>query len=243
MSSPYVSDGAISDASESSYISVPISLRSRPVLTPGSPDPGSSDSRSDSSSSEWDSEHLRTNLDASQRSNHQTRPLILTKHLLLIEVPQPVYMPSPGLRRPFPRVERIVFSLPHEDPRIGVHMASLLNSDEEIKNSRNPVFLASGLHEIEFRILWPGYPGASYHRIVNLRGRKNQPITRDQLARYIAASYREFIQECDDEPVDEEMAHWTFKPDGPLSFENLWLIALRHVATNTYQAEIRSNEG
>ncbi|KZT03390.1 uncharacterized protein LAESUDRAFT_367510 [Laetiporus sulphureus 93-53] len=156
-------------------------------------------------------------------------------------VPQPAYRVPPGFRRftvPITdRVQYISFWFEEGAPYGGFHMASLYEEEISVADPHDAVFLGSGITEIDFRIKWPAYPYAEYHRILQLHGRGHMAMTREQLARYVTVSYREFINEHRDRPVEGDVA-WAFQPQGDVDFQDLWLLGLRYVTENTYQAEV-----
>ncbi|THU86176.1 hypothetical protein K435DRAFT_593601, partial [Dendrothele bispora CBS 962.96] len=150
-------------------------------------------------------------------------------------VPQPTYRHNnSSLSRSLRNYQPITFDIVGYSMQ-GVSMRNVLYRSSSINTwmagANDLVFASTGLRRINLRITWPGLEHFDWLRSVNVSG----PITRAQLAYYIAQNFERFLEKAQYER--SAIADWRIGRNG-IRFEHLVLISLYNISGDSFQADI-----
>ncbi|KAG5637803.1 hypothetical protein H0H81_003135 [Sphagnurus paluster] len=157
-------------------------------------------------------------------------------------LPQPPYTPASKWRNAMGRLDPVQSAITFEYtnmPNQGVSMREMSVRSgaalaSMVKGASDAVLAHSGVSRITLRIIWPGYEHVDWARSIEVNTTSG-PITRAQLAVIISQNFARFIEKNRSEP--SRSSDWHMGPSG-IRYEHLFLMALRNVFEDVWQADV-----
>ncbi|KAG5650941.1 hypothetical protein H0H81_010478 [Sphagnurus paluster] len=157
-------------------------------------------------------------------------------------LPQPPYTPASKWRNATGRLNPLHSAITFEYanlPNQGVSMREMSVRSgaalaSMVKGAGDAVLAHAGVARINLRIIWPGYEHVDWARSIEVNTASG-PITRAQLAVIISQNFARFIEKNRSEPA--RSSDWHMGPSG-IRYEHLFLMALRNVFEDVWQADV-----
>ncbi|KAF8178846.1 hypothetical protein K438DRAFT_2178426 [Mycena galopus ATCC 62051] len=121
--------------------------------------------------------------------------------------------------------------------RQGVSMRDLRlkGTSTPIQGANDLVLAHTGLHHVNFRIIWPGYRHVEWCRVIHVVAPNGAPITRVALGVQIASTIARFVEKSQYETPSAR--DWMISPSC-VRFEHLYLISLHNTSDDVWQADV-----